>query len=273
MIQRCLCARHPLAPPKLVYGSPQNSESSRLHAEDPSPSLRDEPPAPKPALSAESPQQPREASTIVPILQLRKRDLQGRGARSYCSEPSGRAESQTRVSDEIPCTSDRPHLPRLLSLMHLRGCREHLRCAERCARLCGTWQKPRCLTSGCLPKETHRASAPTPSQNRTNLRSCQRGRGQTELRTPAERGFDSTSPNPESALFQQNLLPQGPLQPGPAFPSQRASGQAAVSQRETCASLAACWDLGTEAPSIRVREQSRQREPSPPRPFRGGLEK
>lgn len=146
-------------------------------------------------------------------------------------------------------------------------------CAERCARLCGTWQKPRCLTSGCLPKETHRASAPTPSQNRTNLRSCRRGRGQTELRTPAERGFDSTSPNPESALFQQNLLPQGPLQPGPAFPSQRASGQAAVSQRETCASLAACWDLGTEAPSIRVREQSRQREPSPPRPFRGGLEK
>lgn len=46
--------------------------------------------------------------------------------------------------------------------------------------------------------------------------------GWTELRTPAEKGFESKSPNPESALFQQNRLTQGPLQPSPAFPSQKA---------------------------------------------------
>ena len=63
------------------------------------------------------------------------------------------------------------------------------------------------------------------------------GRGQgancdSEYRTPAERGFDSKSPNPQIVLFQQNVLAQRPFQSGPAFPFQGAKGQAGI--RDLC---------------------------------------
>lgn len=91
---------------------------------------------------------------------------------------SGEAESQTKVSDEIPCAFDGPHLPRWLSLMHLKGCRAHLCCAERGARLCSTGAEatPPALE---LPAEAAWSFSPGPStkQNKPVVLSALQGTG------------------------------------------------------------------------------------------------
>lgn len=88
------------------------------------------------------------------------------------------------------------------------------------------------------------------------------GRGQgancdSEYRTPAERGFDSKSPNPQIVLFQQNVLAQRPFQSGPAFPFQGAKGQAGIRdlcQPHTHTHTHPTRDLGRDAAGIWVKE-------------------